>query len=150
MLEEEVFLRFKMFSHKGNRENKIRKNAGDKKRKFNGNRFSAEQSTEATCLSAKKLKNSDNLQAKYDTTVDYVFLAFTNFFLTLSMHVKCNKCNSDITFCKTCVKGLGFQVLLECQCPTNIARGGPLGAQFNVCQCALKSAPVGIPLNNPH
>ena len=36
------------------------------------------------------------------------------------MHVKCNKCSSDILFCKTCVKGLGFQVLLKCSCPKNI------------------------------
>ena len=37
-------------------------------------------------------------------------------FFTLSSFVKCNVCDGEITFLKTCVKGLGFQVELQCQC----------------------------------
>ena len=100
-------------NHKGDCQNFKKSRA--KKRKFNGNRYSIKSSTEETSTAAKKLKDSNSFDASYNTTTDYVFLSFTQFFLTLSTFVKCSICKDKITFLKTCVKGLGFQVEVRCK-----------------------------------
>ena len=68
----------KSSNHEGNREAKVRKDRV-KKRSFRGNQYSSDQSTEKTSSSAKKLKNSGDLEATYNSTIEYVILSFTQF-----------------------------------------------------------------------
>ena len=104
---------------KGSREERNRVKHRPQKRKFYGNAFTTEKSTTYTSASSKKLRDSNSLGASYNPAIEHVFLSFTQFFFKLSNFVKCNVCDDEITFMKTCVKGLGFQVQLVCNCDTN-------------------------------
>ena len=101
---------------KGCREAPNRTKYRRRKRKFQSNQNTTDESIEFTSSTAKKLRDSKSLGATYNPAIDYVFISFTQFFFQLSNFVQCNVCNDKITFVKTCINGLGFQVQLQCKC----------------------------------
>ena len=106
-------------NHKGSRENYNRKSR-PRKRKFYGDNNKTAADTKKTSRASKKLKNSECFDVCYDRSVNYAFISFTHFFLTLSTFVKCKDCDGDIKFVKTCAKSLGLQVSLRCMCKNRV------------------------------
>jgi len=87
-----------------------------KKRKFQGNRFSLENDLEFTSASAKKLLGSMNLEVPVASNFAYCILEFASVFSAISANVVCKECNSGVTFNQTTLRGLGFKILMSCQC----------------------------------
>ena len=83
---------------KGSRSKGTHRNKRNIKRKFKGNQFTAENSSELPSSSAKKLKSNDELQRPTDSSIKYVILCFNVVFSTLSQYIKCKKCNGQISF----------------------------------------------------
>lgn len=83
----------------GRKNNNRRSGEKGKKRNFKGNRFTSENSTEYTSTSAKKIKNSEELEYNLDPSMNYCIIQFTTVFLTLQQLVKCKDCNGDVNFC---------------------------------------------------
>ena len=67
-----------------------------KKRAFRGNRYSAEKNTDYTSTSAKKLKNTEDLDVNVNPSFNYCISQFTAVFFQLQQLLKC--CNADSYF----------------------------------------------------
>lgn len=87
-----------------------------KKRKFNGNRFTAESDTGLTGASCSKIQNDKNFSVSIDPTIHYVLISFACVFGKLSQLLKCKACDGDIRFEKKGIRGLGFQLCVICNC----------------------------------
>jgi len=86
-----------------------------KKRKFHGNRHSIEQDTQFTSASAKKIGRFD-VEVPVASNFGYCIIEFVSVFSALSASVICKDCKSEVTFSKSSLRGLGFNILLECKC----------------------------------
>jgi len=87
-----------------------------RKRKFNYNPEKMEAETEFVSTSAKKVKNASYDDIEIDDGHSNVILNFLTVFNFLSMCLKCKECDGEVTFSRTCVRGLGFNLLLKCKC----------------------------------
>ncbi|XP_015590648.1 uncharacterized protein LOC107265572 [Cephus cinctus] len=81
------------------------------------NGYEAEGNTEAVSASAKKLKVcSDDFDVNYG--FGYRIINFIAVFSTIAQHVKCKKCDSNISFQERSPRGLGFKIVIACpNCP---------------------------------
>lgn len=86
-----------------------------KKRTFHGNAFTSEQSTEFTSASAKKIGHFD-MEVPVAANIVYCILEFTSVFSALSASVICKDCKSDVTFSQSILRGLGFNIIVDCKC----------------------------------
>lgn len=88
-----------------------------KKRKFYGNAATCEQSTEFTSASAKKIGHFD-MEVPVDASFVYCILEFCSVFSTLSSSVICKKCKGSVSFTQSNLRGLGFNIMVQCKCET--------------------------------
>jgi len=87
-----------------------------RKRKFKHNPEKMEAETEFVSTSVKKVKNASYDDIEIDDGHSNVILNFLTVFNFLSMCLKCKECDGEVTFSRTCVRGLGFNLLLKCKC----------------------------------
>ena len=90
------------------------------------NRFRAESASEGVSASAKKLKTSE-----MDFDINYQFgyriVNLIAVLSTISEHVKCKTCDSNISFCERSPRGLGFKIVISCpKCPEVVIPSCPV------------------------
>jgi len=91
-----------------------------RKRYFRGNKHTSERNTSDTSASARKItKNNPDFEVNVDPGLHYHIVNFA-LFVTLQGIVMCKTCKSDIRFSKRAEKGLGFQLVVQCKCETEI------------------------------
>ncbi|XP_026471717.1 uncharacterized protein LOC113375996, partial [Ctenocephalides felis] len=105
-----------------------------KKRKFSGNRFTHQNDTVFTSASAKKLKNNMNMEVPIASNFAYCILEFVSVFAAISEIVICKTCKSDVSISRSSFRGLGFKIILSCECEKQtVINSGPLiGNAFEV------------------
>ncbi|CAD7089200.1 unnamed protein product [Hermetia illucens] len=86
------------------------------KRKFHGNRYTAEKDVTCVSKSAEKLKNEEDIEVAIDESSTYALLSFTLVFSALESVLICKACKSDIKFLKKSQVGLGFNLCIKCKC----------------------------------
>lgn len=102
-----------------------------RKRRFQGNRFTAECDTDYVSTSAKKLKLMEYDEVNVDITANYVILHFSTIFCFLSDFIKCKNCDSDIKFSKTSKAGVSFKLVAQCSCSTRFCESSPVVNRFS-------------------
>lgn len=75
-----------------------------------------EAETEYTSTSATKIKNTNYDDVEIDGSHNNVIINFLTVFNFLSQCLKCKNCNSDVTFSRSSVRGLGFHLVIKCEC----------------------------------
>lgn len=94
-------------------------------REFQGNQHTFERNTDFTSSSAEKLLNNEDFDVPRDDSFNYCILAFTLVFGALSEIVKCKKCDGDIKFSKSHIRGLGFKLHVQCSCGSKDIKSSP-------------------------
>lgn len=74
-----------------------------------------EKEEASTSTSAKKLKGSETMDFDVNASFGYRLINFVAVFSAISEVVKCKKCDSDINFTETSLRGLGFKLKLNCK-----------------------------------
>jgi len=87
-----------------------------RKKKFNYNLDKIEAETEYASTSAKKIKDASYDDIEIDVGHNNVIINFLTVFNFLSQCLKCKKCEGDVTFSRTCGRGLGFNLVIKCKC----------------------------------
>ncbi|KYQ55392.1 RAG1-activating protein 1 like protein [Trachymyrmex zeteki] len=87
-----------------------------RKKKFNYNPDKIEAETEYASTSAKKIKDASYDDIEIDVGHNNVIINFLTVFTFLSQCLKCKKCDGDVTFSRTCDRGLGFNLVIKCKC----------------------------------
>lgn len=87
-----------------------------KKRKFYGNRYINETDVSFASTSAEKLKDKNDLEVTIDLMQGYRIIHFLSVFNILSTLVKCKECENNVKFKVKGEQGLGFKLLIECDC----------------------------------
>jgi len=91
-----------------------------KKRSFSGNQFTSERDVQNTSASAQKIARvADDFEVNIDQTIGYFIVNFA-LFLSLQDYVICKICKSNIKFYRRFEKGLGFQLVVKCECDTEV------------------------------
>ena len=91
-----------------------------KKRKFRGNQHTDEKDNSNTSASARKLTSGHgDFDVNVDDTVRYFVINFALFF-ALQDRVVCNVCSGAVKFSRRAEKGLGFQLVVQCQCDDEV------------------------------
>lgn len=85
-----------------------------RKRKFTGNLYTRENTSNYTSTSAKKLNGSEGLEYNVDATMNYCIIQFTTVIFTLQHLLKCKDCNKEVNFYKHGQRGLGFKLSVKC------------------------------------
>lgn len=110
---------------KGSRGNPPRQER-QKKRKFYGNRYTAEQETSFASTSAEKLLSSENKEIVVDNTHGYRILEFFSVFSAISALVMCKECKKNVKFNEVSSRGLGFKIAVTCECGTTFINSCPM------------------------
>ncbi|XP_067213596.1 uncharacterized protein [Linepithema humile] len=87
-----------------------------RKKKFNYNPDKIEAETEYASTSAKKIKDASYDDIEIDVGHNNIIINFLTVFTFLSQCLKCKKCDGDVTFSRTCDRGLGFNLVIKCKC----------------------------------
>lgn len=66
--------------------------------------------------SAEKMKDASYDDIEIDIAHNNVILNFLTVFNFLSQCLKCKECDGDVQFSRICERGLGFNLLLKCNC----------------------------------
>lgn len=98
--------------------------SSSRKRKFSGDQFSLEQETEFTTTTASKILNETDIFINSDR--GYCIVSFLSVFTALAQIIVCKKCKKDIKFGETGHQGLGFKIVLMCECGNRSIHSGPL------------------------
>jgi len=86
----------------------------------------ASSDTEGVSRLAKKLKTTHEYEFEIDATFGYRILNFVTVFGMLSQILKC-QCGGSVTFSESCVRGLGFKLVVLCQkCGSTSIDSSPL------------------------
>lgn len=96
------------------RKNRLIYKSRNKKRKQSFNPKTAETDDGGASTSAKKLKNQDEYHVPKSAAVDYRIINFVTVFSAIASLVKCEKCNSKISFGIVSERGLGFKISVVC------------------------------------
>ena len=86
-----------------------------KKRRFTVNQHTADQDVSQTSASARKISERETYDFNIDDTLKYFIVNFSLFF-SLQEMVVCKVCKGALKFSKRAEKGLGFQLVLQCEC----------------------------------
>ncbi|XP_026828856.1 uncharacterized protein LOC113562728, partial [Ooceraea biroi] len=87
-----------------------------KKRQFRGNQHTAEQDSEFTSTSAKKLRTAKDIDFPVSNEFGYCILNFFAVFSTIASLVICKNCKRNMQFSQTPNRGLGFKIYVKCSC----------------------------------
>ena len=90
--------------------------ARSKKKRGPVNRHLLEGNTSYTSVSAQKLGNKRALEAPVDHTFGYCILEFSSVFSSISEAVVCKHRNGKITFLQSSERGVGFKLVMKCEC----------------------------------
>jgi len=91
-----------------------------KKRKFQGNKHTADDVTLDTSASARKIAaKTTDFEVNVDPFLQYCIVNFL-LFMSLQDILICKKCKGDIKFFKRAEKGLGFQLVVQCRCESDV------------------------------
>lgn len=88
-------------------------------KQFTGNRYTSDECTKRTSTAAAKLKNALDFAVTVFQTAVYSFTHWS-VFTSLENNVFCKRYKKDIFFCKTNGKGVGFKIVINCQCPDSV------------------------------
>ena len=108
-----------------------------KKGAFRGNRYSAEKNTDYTSTSAKKLKNTEDLDENVNPSFNYCVILFTAVFFQLQQLLKCKDCNGEVIFSKNGQRGLGFKLSVKCKCKETLILSSPFIDKAFEINCRL-------------
>lgn len=100
-----------------------------KKRRFQGKLPQEyEKNAGNTSASAQKLKKSKNttFDVPVDQTAGYSIIQFFMVFTALQQILKCKVCDKDVSFSKYGQRGLGFKILVTCDCGEKYIDSCPL------------------------
>ena len=84
-----------------------------KTEKRSSNRFEIESNSAGVSASAKKLKLSDK-DFDVNNQFGYRIINFLAVFSVIAQHVKCKRCDADITFRERSPRGLGLKIVIAC------------------------------------
>ncbi|XP_032682124.1 uncharacterized protein LOC116849269 [Odontomachus brunneus] len=101
---------------KRNKASNVQPEHKSKKRIFYGNRHTNETEVSFASTSAKKLKNKDDFEITIDAMNGYRIIHFMFVFNILKTLLKCKKCDSDVHFYVRGEQGLGFKIIVDCDC----------------------------------
>jgi len=96
------------------------------KRSFCGNQHTIEKDTEFTSTSAANLNEREDTDIPVSREFGYYILNFFTVFSTIFTTVKCKVCESDVTFKKSAMRGVGFKIIKECKCGLDCIPSCPL------------------------
>lgn len=85
-----------------------------KKRHRPLNRHEMEQEAASTSASAKILKSREVTDVPITKSFGYRIINFVTVFSAISNVVKCKKCNGDVNFAESHIRGLGFKLVISC------------------------------------
>lgn len=86
-----------------------------RKRTFHGNASTSEKCTEFTSASAKKIGHL-NMEVPVAASIVYCILEFSTVFSAISESVICKTCKSGVSFSQSNLRGLGFNIIIDCKC----------------------------------
>ena len=95
-----------------------------KKRRFSGNRYTYEQSTESTA--AERLLRTEDDEITVDHTHEYRFIQFYSVFSAISTLIVYRNCKKDIKFNEASSRGLGFKIDVSCECGVSYVNSGSM------------------------
>lgn len=114
-----------------------------KKRKFKGNQFCGENKesssdfdSSSSSASSKKLNNIQDDEISSSPLLAYRIIEFFTVFNFLSDILICQRCKGKIRFEESVFRGLGFKIVVVCQCGRRYTDSGPLvhtGYEINRC-----------------
>ena len=100
-----------------------------RKRSFHGNQFSNSESSKcdksAESISAKKLLSASSEDVIVNPLHCYRVIEFFTVFTALSDILICRNCRQDVRFTETGIRGLGFKLVVNCQCASKQIQSGP-------------------------
>ncbi|CAK9824037.1 hypothetical protein ANTRET_LOCUS2273, partial [Anthophora retusa] len=98
-----------------------------KKRHRPQNRFEMEQESASTSTLAKKFNAGNKIDNEVNANFGYRVINFLTVFSAISSVVKCKKCDGDITFAESSIRGLGFTLVIKCDsCKPTSVHSSPL------------------------
>lgn len=99
-------------------------------------RRSFEGDTEAVSRLAKKLKSATSKDdIEVDSAFGYRIVNFIHVFTMLSQILVCQNCAGNVTFSESCIRGLGFKIVVQCEkCGSTTIDSSPLinGNAFDI------------------
>ena len=110
---------------KGNRQSIARKSKPKKKR-FRGNQYTNKNKYNGQSASAKKLSSANNDDIRPNLNISYQIIEFFTIFSFLGDILQCIKCQNDITFEQSPLRGFGFKLLVNCACGSRKINSGPM------------------------
>ena len=121
-----------------------------RKKKFQGNQFTAEAEADYVSSSAKKLKNADYDDVPVDRNSHYVICNFYLIFNALSEFLVCKSCHGAVKFGEVAGPGVGFKLTVDCSCERRQLVSSPMSHNvyeinrrlmfaFRVLGCGLES-----------
>lgn len=124
-----------------------------RKKKFQGNQFTAEAEADYVSSSAKKLKNADYDDVPVDSNSHYVICNFLMIFNALSEFLVCKSCSSAVKFGQVAGPGVGFKLTVDCSCERRQLLSSPMSQNvyeinrrllftFRVLGCGLESVRI--------
>lgn len=96
-----------------------------RRRKFEGNQFTFEKDTEYTTTSASKILSSES-DIVIDPGQGYCIISFLSVFTAIAQLIVCKDCKKNINFGEAGHRGLGFKIVLTCECGDHSIHSGPL------------------------
>ena len=99
-----------------------------RKRRFYGNRYSAESeiSENDESISERKLASASTENILVHPAHCYRIIEFVSVFFAITEIVICRSCKQNITFAESGHRGLGFKIVLSCMCGRREINSGPL------------------------
>lgn len=113
-----------MVKEKGSHENPKHR-ARPKKRKYHAPE-GEKKGKEFVSASAQKILGSKNMAPPVHREFGYNIIDFFTVFTTLATFVICKHCKQDIKFSQTGMQGLGFKILVQCDCADRTIRSCPM------------------------
>lgn len=110
---------------KGDKRSTVRPSR-QRKRKFQGNRYSVEQETSFASTSAQKLRQTKDKDIKIEHSHGYRILQFAAVFSAITELVVCKNCQKDVKFNEASSRGLGFKIAVSCDCGVVYINSCPL------------------------
>lgn len=78
-------------------------------------KYTMEKAEPRASTSARKLSSNNLDSVTVNQSIGYRLINFLTVFSAISEHVKCKVCGSDVQFCETSRRGLGFKLVINCR-----------------------------------
>ena len=112
---------------KGSAKSNPRPFTSRKRKHYPLNRYLMEAEKASTSASAKKLRKSEDIDIEVDATFGYRIVNYVTVFAAIGAAVKCKKCDGNVNFSESSIRGLGFKVKMSCvSCEPVYVNSSPL------------------------